>query len=245
MTGVSAGKRAGQMRRGIRPVRAHVGHRQGEIYVLCGSVIAANLLTIPGHHAACVRAAPGSLGGALRGQSCERSTRAARLGFRHRDALRPGRQSPWRPACDGSAARRTTKATRAGGRGADPEFPDSISKPPLRSLRRRFRLVKGVGLVGTYSKRQDLADQLRRVLDRLGRAHQEPVGDPELSVRTTAKADQPHRVVDRLGEQAVRELIEAFHAGTPTWRLAERYGISLSSVKRLLRRHLSANVRPE
>jgi hypothetical protein len=54
-------------------------------------------------------------------------------------------------------------------------------------------------------------------------------------VRTTAKADHPRRVVDRLGEQAVRELVEAFHAGTSKWRLAERYGISVSSVKRIIR----------
>ena len=100
---------------------------------------------------------------------------------------------------------------------------------------------EGVDLVGTYSKRQDLADQLRRVLDRLGRAHEGPVEDPEHSVRTTAKAAEPHRVADRLGQRAVRELVEAFDAGTSKWRLAEQYGISLSSVKRLLREHLARN----
>jgi hypothetical protein len=36
------------------------------------------------------------------------------------------------------------------------------------------------------------------------------------------------------GRAAVRELMEAFHIGMP-WRLAGRYGISLSSVKRVLR----------
>jgi hypothetical protein len=65
--------------------------------------------------------------------------------------------------------------------------------------------------------------------------HHEPAGDPEHSVRTTAKATEPHRILDRLGEEAVSELIEAFRAGTPKWRLAEQYGISLSSVKRLVR----------
>lgn len=99
----------------------------------------------------------------------------------------------------------------------------------------RPRWSVAVDLVGAYSKRQDLADQLRRVLDRLGRAHQEPAEDPRESVRTTAKAAEPHRVVDRLGEQAVRELVEAFEAGTSKWRLSEQYGISLSSVKRLIR----------
>jgi hypothetical protein len=39
-------------------------------------------------------------------------------------------------------------------------------------------------------------------------------------------------VRDRLGDQAVRELVASFQSGVP---LATRYGISLSSVKRLLR----------
>lgn len=95
-------------------------------------------------------------------------------------------------------------------------------------------------LVGTYSKRQDLADQLRLVLDRLGRAHQEPAEDLKESVRTTAKAAEPHRVVDRLGEQAVRQLIEERQAGVELCELAARYGISLSSVKRIVRLFLAS-----
>ena len=95
-------------------------------------------------------------------------------------------------------------------------------------------------LVGPYSKRQDLADQLRRALDRLGRAHQEPVEDPEHSVRTTAKAAVPHRVVDRLGEEMVRQMIEERRAGAELRGLAERYGVSLSSVKRVVCRAATA-----
>ena len=45
----------------------------------------------------------------------------------------------------------------------------------------------------------------------------------------------PRRVVDRLGENAVREMIEARQAGAKLLELAEQYGISESSVKRLLR----------
>lgn len=93
-------------------------------------------------------------------------------------------------------------------------------------------------LVGAYSKRQDLADQLRRALDRLGRAHQEPVEEPPQSVRTTAKAAVPHRVVDRLGEEVVQEMIEERQAGAELRELAARYGISVSSVKRILKSSL-------
>lgn len=92
-----------------------------------------------------------------------------------------------------------------------------------------------VDLVGPYSKRQDLVDQLRRVLDRLGRVRQEAAEDPERSVRTTAKAAVPHRVVDRLGEEAVQRMIEERWAGVELHELAVRHGISLSSVKRILR----------
>ena len=43
------------------------------------------------------------------------------------------------------------------------------------------------------------------------------------------------RVIDRLGADAVREMIEARRAGMRLKDVALRYGISESSVKRLLR----------
>lgn len=46
-------------------------------------------------------------------------------------------------------------------------------------------------------------------------------------------------MLDRLGEQAVRELIEERQAGMELRELAARYRISLSSVKRLLGRLVS------
>jgi transposase len=44
-------------------------------------------------------------------------------------------------------------------------------------------------------------------------------------------------LVDRLGEQIILEIVRSSHTGTTHRALAERYGISLSSVKRVLRRH--------
>jgi DNA-binding GntR family transcriptional regulator len=44
------------------------------------------------------------------------------------------------------------------------------------------------------------------------------------------------RLVDRLGEQIIRDLLRDSRAGTTQQRLAERYAISVSSVRRLLRR---------
>ena len=44
------------------------------------------------------------------------------------------------------------------------------------------------------------------------------------------------RLVDRLGEQIISDLLRDSGMGTTQLKLAERYGISLSSVKRLTRR---------
>jgi hypothetical protein len=45
------------------------------------------------------------------------------------------------------------------------------------------------------------------------------------------------RVSDRLGDDQVASIIERFRAGTPMYVLAPEYGVSLSSIKRLLRAH--------
>jgi uncharacterized protein (DUF433 family) len=45
----------------------------------------------------------------------------------------------------------------------------------------------------------------------------------------------PRRVVDRLGEDSVRELVEARRAGAELRALAEQYDVSESSLKLLLR----------
>lgn len=90
-------------------------------------------------------------------------------------------------------------------------------------------------LTGTYSNQQDLADLLRRTRRWLSEDHGEPVEDRQASVRAKPAPTVPRRVVDRLGEDAVREMIEARRAGTKLRDVAERFGISESSVKRLLR----------
>jgi len=92
-----------------------------------------------------------------------------------------------------------------------------------------------VDLTWTWSKRQDLADLLRSSVRRLAGQDPRPVEDRQLSGRTTAKAIVPKRVVDRLGEATVRELVEARRAGAKLRELGDRYGISESSVKRLIR----------
>ncbi len=79
-----------------------------------------------------------------------------------------------------------------------------------------------------------MADDLRRCVEQLGRARRsrQPV---VTSVKSTGKSDQAWRVRDRLTEEQQQALAAAFRAGAEQRELAERYGISLSGVKRLLR----------
>jgi FixJ family two-component response regulator len=60
---------------------------------------------------------------------------------------------------------------------------------------------------------------------------------PVSSVRRTAHGTRQQHVSDRLSETDEQQLVVAFTAGTSKRKLAERYGISESSVKRLIRQH--------
>ena len=100
-------------------------------------------------------------------------------------------------------------------------------------------MQKLVDLIRAYSNRTDLRDDLRRATQRLERAagelHTEPV-----SVSTTARVGRKWALTERLSEEDVRGLVEGFRTGTPKHKLAKRYDISVSSVKRILRLHRAA-----
>lgn len=91
-------------------------------------------------------------------------------------------------------------------------------------------------LLTAYSKRSDLADALVRAVHQIQRARERSSRQPQ-SVQSEGKSGRQWRVADRLTETDVRLLVVAFEGGTPKWKLAEQYGVSESSVKRLLRRH--------
>jgi hypothetical protein len=92
-----------------------------------------------------------------------------------------------------------------------------------------------VDLIGTYSNHRNRADLLKRTRRWLSEGRQGSLQDPKISVPAKPKAIVPRRVVDRLGEETVRELIEARRAGAKLGELVERYEVSESSLKRLLR----------
>ena len=90
-------------------------------------------------------------------------------------------------------------------------------------------------LIGTYSNHRNRADLLKRARRWLSEGRQAPIQDPKVSVRAKPNAVAPRRVVDRLGGEVVRELVEARRAGAKLRELVERYEVSESSLKRLLR----------
>jgi hypothetical protein len=92
-----------------------------------------------------------------------------------------------------------------------------------------------VDLIGTYSNHRNRADLLKRTRRWLSEGRQAPIQDPKVTVRARPEGIVPRRVVDRLGEEAVRELVEARRAGAKLRELVERYGVSESSLKRLFR----------
>lgn len=90
-------------------------------------------------------------------------------------------------------------------------------------------------LVRAYSKRPELLDELDQAARRLERALAADPLDEPVSVRSTGRVGRVWALTDRLSDADVQAMIEKFQAGTPKQKLAALYGISLSSVKRLLR----------
>jgi hypothetical protein len=90
-----------------------------------------------------------------------------------------------------------------------------------------------VEIVTHYSNTPDLLVDLRRTLQ----AVTEPAeldDEPDLPPHPAGRA---WRVRDRLSMEDIQSILKEFKAGTSGRELAERYVISLSAVKRLLREH--------
>ena len=92
-----------------------------------------------------------------------------------------------------------------------------------------------VDLIRTYSNHLNRADLLKRTRRWLSEGRRAPIQDPKVSVWAKSKALVPRCVADRLGAETVSELVEARRSGAKLRELVERYEISESSLKRILR----------
>jgi DNA invertase Pin-like site-specific DNA recombinase len=92
-----------------------------------------------------------------------------------------------------------------------------------------------VELVRRYSNRADLQERLLQAYlsasERRGKAH----GDNTVTV--SGRTPGSWRVRDRLSDEGVQQLITEFLAGSSKQVLADRYTVSLSTVKRILKKH--------
>lgn len=93
-------------------------------------------------------------------------------------------------------------------------------------------------LLEQFSNRPDVLYDLEEGERQLLKAQDETTERVSVrSVKTPRRVGPAPTAEERLGEQNVSTLLRQYRDGTPAEVLAERFGVSLSSVRRLLRRH--------
>lgn len=97
------------------------------------------------------------------------------------------------------------------------------------------RPVIWVELVRRYSNRADLQERLAEARLRASQPSEDESGSQQMAV--SGRVSGTWRVRDRLTDADVQCLIGEFLAGTPKRVLADRYAVSFSTVKNILRRH--------
>jgi len=66
----------------------------------------------------------------------------------------------------------------------------------------------------------------------------------EPGVRSTGRGGGSWSIIGRLSDADICEIVDRFHAGEPKHRLAQDYGMSVSTLKRLLRRPRPSAIAP-
>ena len=88
-------------------------------------------------------------------------------------------------------------------------------------------------MAGRYSNRPDLLEHLRKVAAILSDS-----GHDDVSVEVTRESTvRSRRLRDRFSLEDLRIMIDLYKSGTTAREVADKYGVSLRSVKRLLRQH--------
>jgi hypothetical protein len=81
-----------------------------------------------------------------------------------------------------------------------------------------------------------LEPEVRDLVESVGQLTAE-INSDHCHTAAPTQAPRRWRLGDRFGEQVIGDLLRDRHAGATHRALAERYGISVSSAKRVLRRH--------
>lgn len=91
-----------------------------------------------------------------------------------------------------------------------------------------------VGILRCYSNRSDLLEQLRKVAVILSRGGHEGNTGTEVARESVVRS---RRLRDRFSSEDLHSMIDLYQSGTTARQVAERFGVSLRSVKRLLHQH--------
>jgi hypothetical protein len=102
-----------------------------------------------------------------------------------------------------------------------------------RSLHNGQNLITA-GVIRRYSNRPDLLEQLRKVSEILSYGGQDDGACAEV---TAERVTRSRRLRDRFSSEDLQAMIDLYRVGTTAREVAEKFGISLRSVKRLLHRH--------
>jgi hypothetical protein len=91
-----------------------------------------------------------------------------------------------------------------------------------------------VGVIRRYSNRPDLLEQLRKVAAILLDSRQDDGTGAKVAAERVVRS---RRLRDRFSLDDLRVMIDFYKSGTTAREVAEKYGVSLRSIKRLLRQN--------
>jgi DNA invertase Pin-like site-specific DNA recombinase len=91
-----------------------------------------------------------------------------------------------------------------------------------------------IGVVGRYSNRPDLLQQLRKVAAILSDGGQGNDASAGVAPRSVVRS---RRLRDRFSLDDLQTMIDLYRSGVTATAVAEKFGVSLRSVKRLLRQY--------
>jgi hypothetical protein len=89
-------------------------------------------------------------------------------------------------------------------------------------------------VAGHYSNRPDLLEQLRKVAAILSNGGQDDGTGTEVASERVVRS---RRLRDRFSLDNLQAMIDLYRSGTTARQVVEKFGVSLRSVKRLLRQH--------
>lgn len=89
-------------------------------------------------------------------------------------------------------------------------------------------------MAGRYSNRPDLLEQLRKVAAILSDGNQDNSTGAKVAAESVVRS---RRLRDRFSPEDLQVMIDLYKSGTTAKQIAEKFGVSLRSVKRLLHQH--------